>query len=281
VEEERKEANRVGHVHDAGIVDVGSIEAREGHPAAEEEQEHAHGIGPPQGQAPPLCRRSFPFGKRLGREVYFDLGEPMKATKHHESPGLITGEDLGKMSGLGRCELVRGRIVHASPTSRQHAKVEVRFAHELHAFVKSHRLGEVLAGEAGVYTQRGPDTVRGADVAFLSAERASRCRQQGFLDIAPDLVVEVLSPGDRHAQVEEKIAEYLTSGVRLVWVADPARKSVRVYRSLDDVRSDVENAGGSGRSLVSGGTVVSGEDLLCGEDVLPGFSVPVRHFFDD
>ena len=206
----------------------------------------------------------------------------MNPTEHHRSSGLITGKQLAKMSGLGRCELVRGRIVHASPNSRQHAKVEVRFAHELHAFVEFHRLGEVLVGEAGVYTQRGPDTVRGADVAFLSAERAASCRPEGFLDIAPDLVVEVLSPDDRRAKVEEKIAEYLTSGVRLVWVADPARKSVRVYRSLEDVGSGgVEKSPLSGEGLVTGGTVFSGEDLLCGEDVLPGFSVPVQRFFDD
>jgi Uma2 family endonuclease len=200
---------------------------------------------------------------------------------HHDTPDLITGEQLAKMSGLGRCELVRGRIVHASPTSRQHAKVEVRFAHELHAFVKSQRLGEVLVGEAGVYTRRGPDTVRGADVAFLSAERAAACRPDGFLDVAPDLVVEVLSTDDRRTKVEEKIAEYLTSGVRFVWVADPARKSVRVYRSLEDIRSGAEKSALSGEGLLTGGTVLSGEDLLCEEDVLPGFSVPVRRFFDD
>lgn len=173
------------------------------------------------------------------------------------------------MPGLGRCELVRGTIVHAHPTSRAHARVEVRFAREIADFAERRGLGlgEVVSGDAGIYTRRGPDTVRGADVAFLSTERAARCRPDGFLDVAPDLVVEVLSPGDRPAEVEEKIAEYLSSGVRRVWVADPAARTVRVHRA------------GEGRGSAEASVLLTEDDVLPGEDVLPGFAVPVRRFF--
>ena len=194
------------------------------------------------------------------------VGTPVR-TKPPKSEGLITGEELARTPDLERCELVRGRIVHAHPTSRRHAAVEGRFYRVLSEFVEARGLGEVLVGEAGVYTGRCPDTVRGADVAFLSAERARRCSPDGFLDVAPDLVVEVLSPEDRQARVDEKVTEYLACGVRLVWVADPTRRTVRVYRTPEGVRAPLDR------------DLLSGEDVLSGEEVLSGFSVPVKRLF--
>lgn len=168
------------------------------------------------------------------------------------------------MSGLGRCELVRGRIVLARPTSEEHGGVEGNFYHELRSFVSPRKLGKVRVGEVGIITRRDPDTVRGADVLFISDERyARRGRGRRFLDVAPDLVVEVLSPSESKATLAEKIAEYFEIGVRLVWVADPEERAVRAYRSPQDVR-------------------IFGEDaVLGGEEVLPGFSVPVRRLFED
>lgn len=179
----------------------------------------------------------------------------------------ITGEELARTPDLGRCELLKGRIVHAHPTSRRHARVEGRIYRIISEFVEAEGLGEVLVGEAGVYTRRDPDTVRGADVAFLSRERAARCGADGFLDVPPDLVVEVLSLEDRRAPMDEKVAEYLSSGVRLVWFADPVRKTVRRYRSPEDVRAPRD------------GDLLSPGDALSGEDVLPGFAVGVRELF--
>lgn len=169
------------------------------------------------------------------------------------------------MPDVGRSELVRGRIVCADPTCPEHGRIEVSFAAELRAFVRPRKLGEVLVGEVGIYTGRSPDTVRGADVLFISTERLERCTdpKRGFLDVAPDLVVEVLSPRDAPADVEEKIREYLACGVRLVWVADPATRTVRAHRSASDVR------------------VLGDDDELTGEPVLPGFSVPVARLFGD
>jgi Uma2 family endonuclease len=209
----------------------------------------------------------------------------MERTEDPHTSGRVTQEELAGMPDLGRCELVRGRIVLAHPTSRSHARVEAAFARELGNFVEPRGLGEVLVGEAGVSTARDPDTVRGADVAFLSAERAARCRPKGFLDVAPDLIVEVLSPGDRPKDVEEKIAEYLSAGVRLVWVADPECKTVRVHRGSDEWGA-VGTRGPPGTETVppqevASSTVeeLSGDDDLSGESVLPGFRVPVRRFF--
>ena len=120
-----------------------------------------------------------------------------------------------------------------------------------------------MAGEVGVFTNRDPDTVRAPDVLFLSHERnASRTRQDGFLEVAPDLVVEILSPTDRPDELQRQLGEYFAAGVRLAWVVDPAQRGVRVY----DARV-------APRWFASG-------DLLIGDDVLPGLELPVDELFE-
>jgi Uma2 family endonuclease len=176
----------------------------------------------------------------------------------------ITGKQLERLPDLGRCELVRGRIVRASPTSPLHGKIEGNLHFHLRAFVEPRQLGTVLVGEVGIYTRRRPDTVRGADVLFISeARQGEHLQRKGFLEVAPDLVVEVLSPSDSRAEVDEKLREYFSRGVKLVWVADPERGDVRAYRSPEDVRT------------------FGLDDALPGDDVLPGFSVPVRRLLRD
>lgn len=81
--------------------------------------------------------------------------------------------------------------------------------------------------------------------------------------MAPDLVVEVLSPEDRVADLTRKLREYFEIGVRLVWVVDPGTRSVFAYRALTDVREFRDS------------------DRLPGDDVLPGFEVPVAQLFEE
>jgi hypothetical protein len=109
----------------------------------------------------------------------------------------ITGEALFAMGDIGRAELVKGEIVPLMPTGFLHAIIESRVARLLGNFVDTHDMGYVLTGEAGIYTQRDPDTVRGMDVAYISKERLAQTESQSFLDVAPELVVEVISPDDR------------------------------------------------------------------------------------
>jgi Uma2 family endonuclease len=192
------------------------------------------------------------------------IGYPMRTPRIEEDRTLVTGDELGKMPNLGRSELVRGRIVLSSPAYGDHGRIEGNFFHELRSFAEPRGLGKVLVGEVGVYTGRDPDTVRGADVAFLSSERYAQAKRAcGFLDVAPDLVVEVISSSESRASLKEKLGEYFACGVRLVWVALSATATVRVYRSFEDVREY-----GPG-------------DALPGDDVLPGFSVPVSRLFED
>ena len=85
---------------------------------------------------------------------------------------------------------------------------------------------------------------------------------EGFADLASDLAVEVLSPGDRSRDVLDKVGEYLQAGVRLVWVIDPKRRTAAAYTSLTEVRR------------------LGPEDSLDGEDVLPGFRCRLADVID-
>jgi len=111
-----------------------------------------------------------------------------------------------------------------------------------------------VAGDAGFKLHSDPDTVRGADIAFVSWERLPQESPVGFPPLGPDLVVEVLSPGDRPAETLAKVADWLSAGTRLVWVIDPERRLARIYRQ-------------------DGSESLLGEaDTLQGEDILPGFA---------
>jgi Uma2 family endonuclease len=175
---------------------------------------------------------------------------------------LITGDELYARGDTGPAELVEGKIVPMSPTGDEHGAVELNFGAALKAFVAQGKLGKVRVGEVGIYTGRHPDTVRAADALFISNERyAQRRKTAGYLDIAPDLIVEILSPDDRWFDITQTLREYFAIAVRLVWVADPSARTVFAYRSLTDVREFTEN------------------DALPGDDVLPGFSVAVASLF--
>jgi Uma2 family endonuclease len=176
---------------------------------------------------------------------------------------LVTGEELAEMGNIGRCELVEGEIIMLSPTGWRHGDFELQAGYALKSFVGERNLGKVLVGEVGIYTGRNPDTVRGADVIFISHARLAQAKSASFLDVAPELVVEVLSPDDRWMDVQRKLNEYFAIGVVRVWLVDPSTRSVSVYRTPTEMR------------------IVSTRDTLDGEDILPGFSVPVTEFLPD
>ena len=107
-----------------------------------------------------------------------------------------------------------------------------------------------------------PAKVRRADVSYVRKDRLPTAQfREGFLDVAPDLAVEVISPNDLAYKVESKVQEYLDAGVTLVWVIDPATRMVRIYR---------------GDGTIAG---LRARDELDGEDVLPGFRCRVADLF--
>lgn len=169
-------------------------------------------------------------------------------------PGLLTAEELLRTHVPDKqVELVRGILVVREPPGYRHGDVTARLTKVLMDVVDARGLGRVLAAETGFKLSADPDTVRAPDVAFVSRERLPDPAPFGYLALAPDLVIEVLSPGDRPGETLAKVGDWLNAGSRLVWVVDPGRRQARVYRQDGSE------------------TLLTESDVLNGEDVVPGF----------
>lgn len=170
----------------------------------------------------------------------------------------VTAEELLRLSYPNKqVELVRGEVVVREPPAAWHGGISNNVAFRLTEFVKEHEIGAVFGQDTGFQIATDPDTVRAPDVAFVRAESLTEVSRRGYPRLAPDLVVEVLSPDDRPGEVLAKIGQWLEAGVRLVWVLDPEGGQVRVHRpdgTLD---------------------LLGGAEEVDGEDVLPGFRCPV------
>lgn len=185
------------------------------------------------------------------------------AQKASESP-LLTAEQFAEHPDPGHPEeLIRGRIVPMPMTKPRHGYLCNRAGRLLGNFCEEHHLGWVFNNDTGVITERKPDTVRGADVAFYSYARLPEGDlPDRYPDEAPELVFEVLSPSDRWPQVLAKVAEYLKAGVLVVVVLDDARRMAHYY-----------GADGTSRML-------GAEEELTFSGVLEGFRVAVQRFFE-
>jgi Uma2 family endonuclease len=174
---------------------------------------------------------------------------------------LISGRELWEMGDSGPAELISGEIVYQMPAGRLHGRIESFIVALLLRYLLKNPNGEVYSGEVGIYTRRNPDSVRAADVVFISNQRLQQVQTDGYLEIAPDLVLEVMSPGDRWSDVHEKLKEYFAIGVKLVWVFEPKREQIRVYRSPDDFIR------------------LTRDEQLTAEEILPDFRVKVGAIF--
>ena len=174
----------------------------------------------------------------------------------------MTADELLRLNiSDARSELIRGELVVREPAGYRHGNVAARLLVAIGAFVETRALGWVFTAETGFRLREGPDTVRAPDVAFVRHDRLPDPPPRGYASLAPDLVVEVLSPDDRPGEVLSKVGDWLEAGTALVWAVDPERHTARVYR-----------ADGSEDHL--------GEaDRLEGETVLPGFECELRRIF--
>ncbi|MGH7546537.1 MAG: Uma2 family endonuclease [Gemmatimonadota bacterium] len=169
---------------------------------------------------------------------------------------VVTADELERMYVPGKkVELVRGVLVVQELPSLRHSLVAGALYRSLAEFVEAGELGLVTPQDCGFKIQTEPDTVRGPDAAFVARERLDAIPTRGYLSLAPDLVAEVVSPGDSRGVVIEKIGQWLRAGARLAWVIDPERRQAQVYRADGGV------------------SVLNPGDALDGEDVLPGFSL--------
>ena len=175
---------------------------------------------------------------------------------------LITAEELLRMprNDGHRYELLRGVLVEKMATGDPHGDAVTRIAFYLTGYAEENDYGVVRSGEPGYRLERDPDTVRVPDVAWIAPGRIPP-GTQGYPELAPDLAVEVKSPRNSYAELAAKAGMWLSYGSREVWVADPERVTITVYRPYQE-------------------PLTSGEDdTLAGGDLLPGFSTPVWRLF--
>ena len=180
---------------------------------------------------------------------------------------LVTADELPAISArhsvLGeRTELVRGDLIVMAPAGGRHGHVAHKVALRVGTHALERSLGRVFAAETGFLLRRDPDTVRAPDVAFVAAERLGIEEiPAGFLKVAPDLAVEVVSPGDSGTAVRNKVTDWLAAGTRLVWVVYPETRSIVAHRPDHPARE------------------LHDTEVLTGTPVFTDFAIPVRDLF--
>jgi Uma2 family endonuclease len=158
-------------------------------------------------------------------------------------------------------ELADGELIEMTPAGPWHGAVEGEVYYLLRQYLKQNPVGQLMAGDPGFRLDEA--TVRAPDIAFVGRERLLQAPipRSGWYPGAPELAVEILSPEDRSGEVLRKAGAFLEAGTRLVWVVDPQRMAVTVYRPSHEV------------------SVLGRDDVLSGEDVLPGFTCRVAELF--
>ena len=176
---------------------------------------------------------------------------------------LMTADELLKLPrGRFRYRLIKGELITMSPAGSEHGALAAIVAALLVQYVRANKLGVVFGAETGFKVAENPDTVLAPDVSFISRDHIPESGiPKKYWPGAPDLAIEVLSPGDTAREVEVKVGRWLDAGARLVWTVNPKRKTVTVHRTSDD--SDT----------------LSETDELSGEEVVPGFRCQVSEIF--
>ena len=188
----------------------------------------------------------------------------MVATQPKVKPAAeITPEELLAMPDGGHYELIDGELKERRVSVLSNF-VALEIGGILRNHCHEHNQGWLFAAAQGYHCfPWKPSKVRRADVSFIRRDRYSwqQLTHDGFMTIAPDLAVEVVSTNDLVGELDEKVDEYLRAGVKLVWVVRPAARAVQVFRAN---RSE---------------SWLWAADELSGEDVLPGFRCQVGDLF--
>lgn len=157
-------------------------------------------------------------------------------------------------------ELINGRVIECHPKGYLHGAVISRIGAKLGSFVDDHQLGEVVSAETGFWLNK--NTMRAADCAFINKEKVAQITEpEKFLPFAPDLAVEVVSPGDSAGEIQDKVDLYLDGGTALVWVIFPESQKVNVHYPDHTAKTFYHS------------------DHLEGGSILPGLKLPIADLF--
>ncbi len=170
-----------------------------------------------------------------------------------------TDEELMRIKHEGKVELVDGEVKLMTPAGMEQGWINARLTAKLGSYILRHKLGFFFDAQTGF---RPRENMRAPDFSFVSRERFPDGKlPKGFGHIPPDFVVEVLAPNETFGDYEDKIAEYLSWRVKLIWLVDPNTETVMVVKGNGERR------------------VMKGNDVLTGEDVVPGFKIRVKTIF--
>jgi Uma2 family endonuclease len=186
-----------------------------------------------------------------------------ETTTSNSDKKVWTDQELMALPNDGtKYELVDGELI-MSNSGMEHGYVAIILATALFNFVTSQRLG-VIVDSSTAFTMKAGNK-RAPDISFVTKERLVGLKKlpKGFWNGAPDLAVEVLSPGNTVEEIHAKIVEYFENGTKLVWVINTEEQFVLVYRSPQPDR------------------LLKVTDFLEGEDIITGFSFPVAELFKE
>jgi Uma2 family endonuclease len=174
----------------------------------------------------------------------------------------ITIQEFERITLDGRWELIDGEPVEMTPSADESSSIGATILGFLAQYVRESRLGRLYGADGGFVLFPDRATVRVPDAAFVRADRAPQGEaRKSFPRLAPDLVVEVLSPSDRASEVVAKLEMYQEAGVPLIWLIDPDNETITIIAAGQPTR------------------VVKPGETFDGGDVLPGFTVPVAEIF--
>ena len=174
---------------------------------------------------------------------------------------VTTEELLSDRQREGRFELVRGELLERAVPNYGNGRIAITTAFVVGGFVRQHGLGD-LVSESGFVFERDPDTVFLPDLSFVRADRVPPLdQQQGYPELVPDFVIEILTPSNTALETAERVRIYLETGVLLVWLLNPRQRSITVHTPDHVARTLFE------------------DDTIDGGEVLPEFAVRVGHLF--
>ena len=181
----------------------------------------------------------------------------------HQATTLLTAADLMTRYEKGvHSELIRGVLYQRPPRAFEHGEIVLNLATPLQQFIRARRLGRIITSVVGIQLESNPDTVRIADLAYISAEQIPLNQQRpGYVHIPPRLVAEVIDPSDNPVAVYDKIQMWLRFGVILALLVDPGLQTVQVLPAHGPTR-----------------TLTVADTLDC-TAVVPNFTLPVRDIF--
>ena len=189
-------------------------------------------------------------------------GIPLERIRLYPPPGMATLKDVLEADAKHDriCELIDGVLVEKT-VGYLESILAAALIHFVKSYLDTHDLGIVAAPDG---MQRIlPDQVRVPDVSFVGWERlpGGRVPDDPVPEMAPDLAAEILSKGNTEAEMQRKLRDYFTAGVRLVWYIDPRTRTATVYTAPDQ------------------STQIGAEGTLSGGEVLPGFELPLADLF--